>query len=142
MGLSQSYFNQVSNIHHYLGIARGAMESIVNGNEIKIKKLFYILRPLLSAKWCLEKKAIAPMTIGPLMTLLPGDLKKEVSDLIAIKAGQPEGFVITLSNELSAYIDQEFASISEAGIHLKRDQFLADELDAFFVKTITRYDHP
>jgi predicted nucleotidyltransferase len=139
--LSQSYFGQISNIHHYLGIARGAMESIENGNEIKIKKLFYILRPLLAAKWCLERMAIAPMTIGPLMTLLPGDLKNQVSDLIAIKADLPESYVITISDELRSYIDQEFASISETSTHLKRDQFTADELDAFFVKTITRYDH-
>jgi predicted nucleotidyltransferase len=140
-GLSQSYFSQISNIHHYLGIARGAMESISNGNEIKIKKLFYILRPLLSAKWCLERMAIAPMTIGPLMTMLPGDLKKQVSDWIAIKADLSEGFVITMSDELKTFIDQEFARISEESTHLKRDQFTAEELDAFFVKTIIRYDH-
>ena len=139
--LSQSYFSQISNIHHYLGITRGAMESIENGNEIKIKKLFYVLRPLLSAKWCLEKQSIAPMTIGPLMTLLPDALKKQVSGLIALKATAPESFIITINAALKAYIDQEFARISEASTHLKRDQFTADELDAFFVNTITRYDH-
>ena len=117
------------------------MESIENGNEIKIKKLFYVLRPLLSAKWCLEKQSIAPMTIGPLMTLLPDALKKQVSGLIALKATAPESFIITINAALKAYIDQEFARISEASTHLKRDQFTADELDAFFVNTITRYDH-
>ena len=139
--LSQSYFSQISNIHHYLGIARGAMESIENGNEIKIKKLFYILRPLLAAKWCLERTAIAPMTIGPLMTLLPDGLNKQVSDLIALKATAPESFIITISNDLRSYIDQEFARISEASTQLKRDQFTAEELDAFFVRTITWYDY-
>jgi len=139
--LCQSYFGQISNIHHYLGIARGAMESIDNGNEIKIKKLFYILRPLLAAKWCLEKQSIAPMTIGPLMTLLPDGIKKQVHDLIGLKATAPEGFIITISDELRSYIDQEFARISEASTHVKRDQFTADALDAFFVNTITRYDH-
>jgi len=117
------------------------MESIDNSNEIKIKKLFYILRPLLAAKWCLEKQTIAPMTIEPLMTLLPDGIKKQVSDLIGLKATAPEGFIITISNELRSYIDQEFNRISEASTHLKRDQFTVDELDAFFVKTITRYDH-
>lgn len=139
--LSQSYFSQISHIHHYLGIARGAMESFENGNEIKIKKLFYILRPLLSAKWCLEKQSIAPMTIGPLMTLLPPGLKKQVGDLIKLKATSPESFILPVSDGLRTYIDQEFARISQESTHLKRDQFAADELDAFFVKTITRYDH-
>ncbi|MBO9199371.1 MULTISPECIES: nucleotidyltransferase domain-containing protein [Niastella] len=139
--LSQAFFGQVSNIHHYLGIARGAMDTIDNGNEIKIKKLFYVLRPLLAAKWCLEKQTIAPMTIGPLMTLLPDAIKKQVSELISLKANAPEGFVIPISNELKSYIDTEYARISEASTHLKRNQFTADELDAFFVNTITRYDH-
>lgn len=140
-GLCEDYFSQISNIHHYLGIARGAMESFENGNEIKIKKLFYILRPLLAAKWCLERMAIAPMTIGPLMTMLPADLKKQVSDWIAIKADLPEGYIITISDELRSYIDQEFARISQESTHLKKELFFAAELDAFFVKTITRYDH-
>lgn len=55
LALCQSYFCARTNIHHYLGIARGAMETM-DGNEIGIKKLCYILRPLLSALWCLEKK--------------------------------------------------------------------------------------
>lgn len=60
--LCQSYFYRKTNVNHYLGIARGAIDTVINGDEIKIKKLFYVLRPLLSAKWCLEKNTIAPMT--------------------------------------------------------------------------------
>ena len=92
--LCQHYFEPKTNIHHYLGIAKGALDTMINEDEIKIKKLFYVLRPLLSAKWCLEKNGIAPMTIGPLMNLLPAHLHKLVSDLIVLKAGSPEGFVI------------------------------------------------
>jgi predicted nucleotidyltransferase len=139
--LSQHYFGRRSNIHHYLGIAQGAMETIANDNEIKIKKLFYVLRPLLAAKWCLEKQTIAPMTIGPLMTLLPADLQKQVSDLIALKATAAEGFIITIPAPLKTYIDREYARISEASRNLERDQFEAGKLDEFFINTITKYDH-
>jgi hypothetical protein len=139
--LSSFYFGQRSNIHHYLGIAQGALETMANDSEIKIKKLFYVLRPLLAAKWCLEKESIAPMTIGPLMTLLPAELKKQVSELITLKSTAAESFVIKVSPELKTYIDNEFARISEASTHLKRDHFDADRLDEFFVNTIKRYDH-
>ncbi|NDV93887.1 nucleotidyltransferase domain-containing protein [Dysgonomonas sp. 521] len=67
--LCQNYFCRRSNIHHYLGIARGAMASIKD-EELKIKKLFYILRPLLAAMWCIEKNSIAPMNISPLLELI------------------------------------------------------------------------
>jgi len=139
--LSQAFFGQRSNIHHYLGIAQGALETMANDSEIKIKKLFYVLRPLLAAKWCLEKESIAPMTIGPLMTGLPAHLQKQVRELITLKSTAAESFVIKISPELKTYIDNEFARISEASVQLKRDHFEADKLDEFFVTTIKRYDH-
>lgn len=139
--LCQSYFGQRSNIHHYLGIAQGAMDTFANDSEIKIKKLFYVLRPLLAAKWCLEKQSVAPMTIGPLMTLLPDHLKTQVADLIALKANAAESFVLNINADLKTYIDTEFARINNASVHLKKDNFDADKLDEFFVTTISRYDH-
>ena len=139
--LCQHYFGRRSNIHHYLGIAQGALASMTNGNDITIKKLFYVLRPLLAAKWCLEKQSIAPMTIGPLMTLLPAPFQKQVSALIAMKATAAEGHVINLADELKTYIEEEFANINEASKVLEREAFGAEMLDDFFVKTITRYDH-
>jgi hypothetical protein len=138
--LCQRYFSQRANIHHYLGIAKGAMDTLENGDEIKIKKLFYVLRPLLAAKWCMEKESIAPMTIGPLMTLLPADLQQHMNDLISLKATAKESFVIKIDKELHTYIHAEFIQLTEASAHLKRDHFAADALDDFFVKTITRYD--
>lgn len=83
--LCQSYFCPRSNIHHYLGIARGAMETM-DGKDIKIKKLFYVLRPILAALWCIEKNTIAPMSIFPLMDLLTDDLRKKVLSLIELKS--------------------------------------------------------
>nr|WP_315819289.1 nucleotidyltransferase domain-containing protein [Paraflavitalea speifideiaquila] len=38
--LCNQYFGRRSNIHHYLGIANGALESMRNGNEIGIKNCF------------------------------------------------------------------------------------------------------
>ncbi len=139
--LCRHYFSRRSNIHHYLGIAQGALAGITNNNEIAIKKLFYVLRPLLAAKWCLEKQNIAPMTIGPLMTLLPAHLQEQVSRLITIKSTAAEGCLIKIDAELKTYIDQELARIDEASKSLEREPFGAEKLDEFFVNTITKYDH-
>lgn len=73
------YFSPRVNVFHYLGIAKKALES--TENEIKIKKLFYVLRPLLCAKWCLEKNEIAPMTITPLLSLVPTTLAEYIKEL-------------------------------------------------------------
>ncbi len=139
--LCQDYFSQRANIHHYLGIAQGALDTLENGNEIKIKKLFYVLRPLLAAKWCLERNCIAPMTFGPLMALLPGSMLPVIEELMALKARSPEGFIIHLNAELHAYINDEYARISAASSVLERNHFDELKLDQFFVKTIRKYDN-
>ncbi|WP_293782802.1 nucleotidyltransferase domain-containing protein [uncultured Pedobacter sp.] len=139
--LCQSYFNQKTNINHYLGIAHGALETVINGDEIKIKKLFYILRPLLSAKWCLEKNAIAPMTIGPLLNLMPEHLRTLVKDLIILKSTSAEAFIIQIDPKLRIYIDDEFKSCAERAKALPKQSFDTEMLDAFFRSTINRYDN-
>jgi hypothetical protein len=139
--LCQQYFGQRSNIHHYLGIANGALESMQQGDEIGIKKLFYVLRPMLAAKWCLEKNTIAPMTMGPLLELLPPDLQKEVGGLIALKAETAEGSLIKISPRLKTYITKQLFGIDLHSKELERDYFTVDALDDFFIKTIGQYDN-
>lgn len=139
--LCQYYYGRRSNIHHYLGIAAGARASLTADGSIGIKKLFYVLRPLLAAKWCLERKTIAPMTIGPLMELLPADLAKEVSDLIALKADRPEGFPVSMSDDLKCYIDREMGAIDMASQALARDYFDPGRLDDFFMQMLQQHDN-
>lgn len=139
--LCPHYFNRKSNIHHYLGIAKGALDTVVNNNEIKIKKLFYVLRPLLAAKWCLEQNSIAPMIMGPLLTLMPAALAKMVEKLIDFKATANEGHVINIDPELRTYIDEQFSYCSAGADELASSTFEVGELETFFRKTLYRYDH-
>lgn len=135
--LCQSYFCPRTNIHHYLGIARGAMESM-EGDEIKIKKLFYVLRPLLSALWCLEKKSIAPMNILPLMELMPKDLERKVLSLIDLKATAKERFVIQLDGSLKLWIDDVFEKCMEDVKEVEKQYSDIELLNEFFRQTIIR----
>lgn len=138
--LCQSYFYRKTNINHYLGIAHGALDTVINDDEIKIKKLFYILRPLLSAKWCLEKNAIAPMTIGPLLILMPEYLQTLVKDLIMLKSTSAEAFIIKIDPNFRRYIDDEFKNCTERAKDLPKESFDTEMLDTFFRNTISRYD--
>ncbi|KIA91422.1 nucleotidyltransferase [Pedobacter kyungheensis] len=139
--LCQQYFYRKTNVNHYLGIALGALETGTNAGEIKIKKLFYVLRSLLSAKWCLEKNTIAPMTIEPLITLMPENLMEIVRELILLKSTSNEGFLIKIVPQLSAYIDHEFEKCSVGAKDLPKESFSGEALDIFFRKTIKSYDN-
>jgi predicted nucleotidyltransferase len=139
--LCSNYFSQRANIYHYLGITKGAYDTIENESEIKIKKLFYVLRPLLSAKWNLEKNTIAPMSIEPLMSILPNHLLEIATELIKIKSTAAEGFIIKINEELKGYIDEEFNQISNVAKEITKYTFELNKLDDFFLKTIKHYDN-
>jgi predicted nucleotidyltransferase len=135
--LCQNYFCPRSNIHHYLGIARGAMETI-QGEDIKIKKLFYVLRPLLAALWCTEHDTIAPMSIFPLMDLLTDDLRKKVLSLIESKSTANEAYLIRIDQDIKTWIDRTFDYCMEASLQLTKKDFDRKIADEFFRKTILK----
>lgn len=102
--LCQSYFCPRSNIHHYLGVARGAMETMQE-EEIKIKKLFYVLRPLLAALWCAERDTIAPMSIFPLLDLLSDNLRRKVLTQIRKARGYKKKVVNPIEKNRKTVLD-------------------------------------
>lgn len=133
--LCQHYFCPRSNIHHYLGVAQGAMETMQDEN-IKIKKLFYVLRPSLAALWCAARKTIAPMHISRLMELLSVDLHKEILSLIDLKSTAVEGHMIKIKPDLKQWIDLTFSYCQGVLQPLERKTFNIEELDRFFRKII------
>ncbi len=132
VAICYQYFNQRSNIFHYLGVAKGAMETIAE-EEIKIKKLFYILRPLLAAQWCMEKNEIAPMTIQELLKLVPLNLKDLITNLIEYKKDVEESHIITIDSNLKKYINTTFQTCTEFAGSINTIIFEKDKLDLFFI---------
>ena len=65
-----------------------------------------------------------------------------MEDLIALKSGAAEGFLIRPEPALRDYIDAEYARCLEAASGLERDQFSLEPLDQFFRATLAKYDHP
>lgn len=138
--LCHNYFNAKGNIHHYIGIAKNALSSLNNNNEIKIKKLFYVLRSLLSAKWCVEKKSIAPMTIQELMAVLPVEFHSLVNELIVVKSTANEATLIKIDLALKDFIVNELEKCSLATDAMSKPLFDVNLLNQFF-KNILTNDH-
>lgn len=65
------YFSPYAGLYHYLGLVKNFYEYLQESDTIKIKRLFYILRPLLAAWWIIEKKTVPPMEFSKLLTVLP-----------------------------------------------------------------------
>ncbi len=129
--LLPDYFSARKQLFHYLGIASGAMESMSAGG-IKIKKLFYVLRPLLAAKWIAERKHFAPMNIEPLLDIVPASLKAKIIFLIADKATKDERYLIDVDKEILDFIASETPRLMAYAAQLDKDYFEKEKLDQYF----------
>lgn len=78
---------------HYWSIARGQWKSEIDGrSEVRLKKYFYVIRPLLSLVHVTEKGIAPPMDIAPLLATasLPATVEAAIRDLLIKKRTTPE----------------------------------------------------
>lgn len=79
--------------HHYHSIARGQWRSEIEGNDaVKLKKYFYVVRPLLSLQWVADFGSVPPMNMAELMqrSPMPGDVRRTIDELLRLKRETPE----------------------------------------------------
>jgi len=65
--LSVDYFSPISSIYHYLHMANGNYRQYLLGDEVKIKKYFYVLRPIMACMWIEKYKEAPPMEFEKLL---------------------------------------------------------------------------
>lgn len=100
------HFSARAEMHHYLSMAKGVLESELSAEMVRLKKYFYSLRPVLAAKWIAELKSVPPMDFKSLRMLMPRQFDGVVDELLAIKANVDESFMVERHSDLNAYIDE------------------------------------
>lgn len=89
--LLEEYFSSKSCIYHYLHMAEGNFREYLKSSEVKIKKYFYVLRPIMACMWTEKYGTQPPMLFEELMRSLDldQDLVLEIEKLLVRKrAGQ------------------------------------------------------
>lgn len=56
-----NYFSTKRSLYHYIHMAEKNRREYLEGDMVKVKKYFYVLRPVLACRWILEKKTPPPM---------------------------------------------------------------------------------
>lgn len=110
------FYSPLSACHHYLSICRNTMERELSGGHVRIKKYFYMLRPLLAAAWIERYHTVPPMELAPLLHLL--DDQPEINNCIDVlmeqKQHTDEQIPITRIPELDGFLVRELARLQEA----------------------------
>ena len=64
---SRDYFLSKPGLHHYLSMAAGNYREYLKGDSVRLKKYFYVLRPLLACRYILEHGTPPPMLFDTLL---------------------------------------------------------------------------
>jgi predicted nucleotidyltransferase len=84
--LSKEYFSPLPAVYHYLHMASGNYRQFLQADEVKIKKYFYVLRPIMACMWIEKYQEAPPMEFGKLLTLISGqELLDKITELLAKK---------------------------------------------------------
>ena len=107
-----NYFSARSGLNHYLSTANSNYREYLKGEQVRLKKYFYVIRPILACKWILAKKSPPPMLFSELTkAMLEPDLKPVVDDLLALKMNMPEMGEGKRIEKLNEYIDENLFSL-------------------------------
>ena len=89
---SQEYFNPKSTMYHYLHMAERNFRQYLKDDLVKMKKYFYVLRPVLACMWIEERNSMAPMEFSTLVETQIKDslLRAEVDKLLRRKIAGEE----------------------------------------------------
>lgn len=132
------YFSVKHSLYHYISMAEGNYKKYLRTEMVKAKKYFYVLRPLLTGQWILEKESPPPMLFSELVEVeLPDEVRTEVEDLLKIKIHEPEIKKIPRVNRLNEYLESEIAGLREKAGKLGEEKKVSwEKLNEIFLKEV------
>jgi predicted nucleotidyltransferase len=133
--LCKQFFNPRSCMYHYLSMAKGNFNEFLRDREVvKIKKYFYVLRPVLGCDWIKRKGTFPPMEFQYLVDGLVEDdqLREEIEKLLARKmAGEElrdEPRIDVLNRFLAEKISNYSAVVGDFDVNEKPSTEILDKL--------------
>jgi len=132
--LGKDYFQPRAITHHYLGIAKNALLDIQDNETIKLKKYFYVLRPLLAALWTVQRGNIPPMEFEKLLYMIENNIpiRGIIHSLLLLKSESNEKKIVELIPELQKFIYDTFSLCNDAARDFHKREVHKEPLNMFF----------
>ena len=132
--LAADCYSPVACLHHYLQMARGNYRDYLKGDMVRVKKYFYVLRPLLACRWIEAGYGVAPVQFGTLVerTVTDDTLKQTIYELIERKRAGDELASAPAIPILDNFITGEIARYERDFAHLPAGQPDVEKLNQAF----------
>ena len=131
--ISIRYFSPKKSLHHYLHMAERNFRDSLQAPQARVKKYFYVLRPLLAAKWVVDKELPPPMLFSELAEAeLDAELRPEVERLLVMKREVPETEMIPVIPVLYDYVERNLDWLEEIASQMPSRRTQWEPLNEFF----------
>ncbi len=133
-----------ASLYHYLSMAQGNYREYLKGETVRLKKYFYVIRPILACRWILSRGTPPPMRFSDLMEAeLPGEIQPLVVALLERKVRMGEIADGPRIDALNRYIEGQLHEIPQALGRLPSDPPRhPDELDGLFLRIVLGKGEP
>ncbi|MFL6518298.1 MAG: nucleotidyltransferase domain-containing protein, partial [Bacillus sp. (in: firmicutes)] len=104
-----------SALYHYLNMAKGNFRDYLRGDHVKIKKYFYVLRPILACLWIERYNSVPPIVFQTLVEELleEGELKQEILTLLERKISGDELNLEPKVKSINEFLEKEIIRLED-----------------------------
>ena len=132
------FFQKKASLYHYLSTAKKNYREYLKSDMVKLKKYFYVLRPILACRWILEKQTPPPTLFSTLADVcLDEALVPAVNDLLRLKMETTEMGLGPRIDIINNYLDASIEEVDQLIQALPGDDKVTwDELNRLFLQTV------
>jgi uncharacterized protein len=134
--LSPLTFSPRSCMYHYLHMAKGNYRMYLQGEQVNIKKYFYVLRPVLACQWIERSNTMPPIEFDTLVEeLVPAgsELKAAIQELLIRKKAGDELDYQPRIGPINDFLEDQIAYYEKAASAIPPSEETRDkELDELF----------
>lgn len=138
--LQIQYFTPKTTMLHYLGITKKMLNTELQHEQVKLKKYFYVIRPLLCARWIVDTKTPPPMEFHRLLPLLNErpKLLAKVHELLKWKETASEQDTIERQPIIHQFVEEEMTYCYQAGAVMESNFPDKEPLNQLFREVLQR----
>jgi len=135
---ANDYFLRKTGLYHYHSMASSNYREYLKGETVRLKKYFYVVRPLLACKWILDKSCPPPVLFSELVEAeLEPEIRPIIDNLLRMKIDLPEVAEGKRIDVLNAYIEEAIGDLKEIIENLPPDAKLGwDRLNELFREAV------
>lgn len=136
--LIPSCYSPLACHYHYYHMAEGNYREYLRGDEVRLKKYFYVLRPLLACLWIERGFGVVPIEFSTLVDRLidPSPLKQSIEQLVDRKRAGAELDKGPRIAAISDFLDQEIERLAGKA-ELPATHIPVSSLDRAFQEILT-----